>query len=258
MGETGPGAGTLDRAILILSHLATMHEASIAELAEAADTTRSTAYRLVARLHTWGLVQPHETEPGHWIVGTEALRLGLSVLQRSRVAHAAPEPLRYMVELTGETCGLAIASGTSMIFVHREPGPRPSPASFRVGGVRPMHCSSVGKAYLAALPEQDLARLLPRLRLTQETPASLVGRAHLERDLALTRRRGWSIDAGETTTATGACGAAVLDEAGRPVAAISASGPLPRIRRRADELGPVVAATAAVISRRLGFQTSHP
>lgn len=105
MGEAGPGAGTLDRPGLIPRHLATVLEAPIAEVTEAAgpaETTRSTAYRLGARLHAWGLVKPHKTEPCQWPRGWRT-------------------------------------SDTPLL---------------------------TGNAYLAALPAQDLARLLPRLRLT--------------------------------------------------------------------------------------------
>ena len=38
----------------------------------------------------------------------------------------------------------------------------------------------------------------------------------------------------------------------RVVAAISVTGPADRVRARADQLGPLVADTAAAISRRLG------
>ncbi|MFD7713142.1 IclR family transcriptional regulator [Streptomyces sp. NPDC059786] len=248
-----PGAGILDRAMLILRYMATAHEATAADLAEAASISRSTAYRIAHRLEAWGMLQPHH-EPGRWIVGPEALRLGVSVLQRSQVAHVAAEPLHHLSDLTQETTGLAVRIDRTMVFVHRNPGPRPSPISSRIGAVRPLHCTAVGKAWLAALPEEELGAVLLGLPLEKHTPATLVARAVLERDLALVRRRGWSLDNGEINTATAACGAVVLDDQGRPIAAISASGPIGRVARRAEQIGPVVASTAALISRRLGYQ----
>ncbi|MFE3830918.1 IclR family transcriptional regulator [Streptomyces sp. NPDC059092] len=248
-----PGAGILDRAMLILRYMATAHEATAAELAAAASTSRSTAYRLAHRLESWGMLQPHR-EPGRWVVGPEALRLGLSVLQRSQVAHVAPEPLHHLADLTRETTGLAVRLDRTMVFVHRRPGPRPSPVSARVGAVRPLHCTAVGKAWLAALPEGELDGILRSLPLVKHTPATLTSRSVLERDLLLARRRGWSLDSGEVNTATAACGAAVLDAQGVPIAAISASGPIGRVARRAADIGPVVASTAALISRRLGYE----
>ncbi|MBA2813886.1 IclR family transcriptional regulator [Streptomyces sp. KM273126] len=248
-----PGAGILDRAMLILRYMATAHEATVADLAGAASTSRSTVYRLAHRLEAWGMLQPHH-EPGRWVVGPEALRLGLSVLQRSQVAHVAPEPLRHLADLTQETTGLAVRLDRTMVFVHRQPGPRPSPVSARVGAVRPLHCTAVGKAWLAALPAEELGDVLLGHPLEKHTPATLNSRSVLERDLALVRRRGWSLDNGEVNTATAACGAVVLDGQGRPIAAISASGPIGRVARRAEQIGPVVASTAALISRRLGYQ----
>lgn len=241
--------------MMVLRHLATSQTASASEIAEAASTSRSTAYRLAERLTSWGFLQP-DSAPGRWTVGPEGLRLGLAALARSNVAHVAPEPLRHLADLTQETAGLAIAVDATMIFVHREPGPRPSPVSTRVGATRPVHSTAVGKAWLAALEPVQLRAMLRRVRLAKQTPATIVTRADLERDLDLTRRRGWSIDHGEMNPATAACGAVVRDQSGAAIAAISVSGPVARVNRSLDRLGPVVAQTADLISRRLG-QHSH-
>lgn len=246
-------AGSLDRALLVLRYMATAHEATAAEIAGATGISRSTVYRLAARLAHWGLLQPHP-DPGSWTVGPEALRLGLSVLQHSRIAQVAPGPLRHLAELTQETTGLAVRLDAAMVFMHREPGPRPSPVSAQVGAVRPLHCTAIGKAWLAALSDQELDAVLTGLPLQKHTPATITSRATLQRDLMLVRRRGWSLDNGEVNSATAACGAVILDASGRPAAAISASGPIGRIMRRPDRIGPVVVSTAALISRHLGYE----
>lgn len=244
-----PG-GSVDRALAVLRHMAGAHEASASEIAEVAGTSRSTAYRIADRLTAWGFLQPSE-EAGRWVVGPEAVRLGLSVITRSRLARTAPDLIRTLMELTGETSGLAIPLNDTMVFLHRELGPTPSPASTQIGTTRPMHCTAVGKAWLSALTGKRLDEALAGLTLTRHTPATITDLVALRQELEEARHRGWAVDSGELSPAIGSCGAPVLDASGLPVAAVSIWGPLARVRSHRDRLGMLVASTAGAVSRRL-------
>ncbi|CAM5693213.1 IclR family transcriptional regulator [Streptomyces canus] len=244
--------GPLDRGLAVLRHMAGAHEATATEIANAAGTSRSTAYRLAERLTSWGFLQLAD-EPGRWVLGPEALRLGLSVLSRSQVAQTAPELVRHLMELTRETAGVAIPLHDTMVFVHRELGPLPSPATTQVGTTRPIHCTAVGKAWLAGLPGPRLAEVLDRLRLRAYTATTITTLPALERELAATRRRGWAVDDGEMNPSTGACGAAVFGPDGQPVAAVTVWGPHERIVHRMARIGPVVASTAEALTLRLAW-----
>ncbi|MFK0113006.1 IclR family transcriptional regulator [Streptomyces sp. NPDC091217] len=249
-------SGPLDRALAVLRHMAGAQEATATDIAAAAGTSRSTAYRLAERLTSWGFLQLAD-EPGRWMLGPEALRLGLAVLSRSQVAQVAPELVRHLMELTRETTGVAIPVHDSMVFVHRELGPIPSPATTRVGTTRPMHCTAVGKAWLAGLSGPRLAKVLEYLPLRAYTPATITTAAALGRELAVIRRRGWAVDDGEMSPSLGSCAAAVFGPDGEPVAAVSVWGPRTRITRRLERIGPVVASTAEALTLRLGRSTDR-
>ncbi|OAH13949.1 IclR family transcriptional regulator [Streptomyces jeddahensis] len=242
--------GPLDRALAVLRHMAGAHGATATEIAEVAGTSRSTAYRLAERLTAWGFLALAD-EPGRWEIGPEALRLGLSVLSRSQVAQAAPELVRHLMELTRETCGVAIPLRDTMVFVHRELGPMPSPATTQLGTTRPIHCTAVGKAWLSGLSEPQLADVLGRLWLRAHTPNTITTVSALERELDLTRRRGWAVDDGELSRSTGSCAAVVFGPDGQPAAAVSVWGPRARIVQRMGRIGPVVASTADALTVRL-------
>ena len=139
-----------------------------------------------------------------------------------------------------------------MIFVYRERGPQAVSVSAEVGARRPLHCTAVGKACLAALPDTERRTILRRITLTAYTPRTITSRSVLEAELADVHRRGWSSERREFSAAA-ACGAAVLDHAGRAVGAISAAGPAERIKRIFARIAPIVASTAEAISRRLGY-----
>ena len=87
------------------------------------------------------------------------------------------------------------------------------------------------------------------------TPRTLADEAALEDDLERTRQRGYAIDEEEYEEGIGCVGAAVLGHDEKPLAAISVSAPIARLRRVGlDEIGGRVAAQALALSRELGYQ----
>ncbi|HSD59775.1 MAG TPA: IclR family transcriptional regulator C-terminal domain-containing protein, partial [Burkholderiales bacterium] len=77
--------------------------------------------------------------------------------------------------------------------------------------------------------------------------------ARLADELSATRQRGFALDDEEHAIGLRCAAAAIVDEEGRPLGAISISGPAARLsRERLLELGARVAREAASITRELG------
>jgi DNA-binding IclR family transcriptional regulator len=96
-------------------------------------------------------------------------------------------------------------------------------AELDVGGSQPLNLGAAPRALLAF----DEDRLLPPLLkdgLIQRTEYTLVDPAELRRDLAETRRRGYSISDEDVTAGIGAIGAPILGADGVAVAALSFGG----------------------------------
>lgn len=245
-------ASALDRSLSILDFLATTRGATTGEIAAAVRVSRSTTYRLVERLRQRGYVD----DIGHagvWHLGPAAARLALAAVQSSDVAQIAPEYLRMLVQQTRESVNLGVPRGTEMVFIYRDKGPQTVAVHGDVGARRPMHCTSVGKAYLAALPEDERERVLSKIVYHRFTPHTITTREALDEEIRRTIERGWSEDHGEIDPSSTCCGAAIRDNMGRPVAAISVAGVTDRISPELSRIGAVVASTAEAISRRLGY-----
>lgn len=245
-------ASALDRSLSILDYLATTRGATTGEIAAAVRVSRSTTYRLVERLRQRGYVD----DIGHtgvWHLGPAAARLALAAVQSSDVAQIAPEYLRMLVQQTRESVNLGVPRGTEMVFIYRDKGPQTVAVHGDVGARRPMHCTSVGKAYLAALPKEERDQILSKMVYHAFTPKTITSRKELEEEIQRTIDRGWSEDRGEIDPSSTCCGAAIRDNMGRPVAAISVAGVTDRISPELSRIGAVVASTAEAISRRLGY-----
>src|SRR5262245_24597693 len=250
--EADVPVGTLERGLSILRFFKTSPDAAIPEVAEALKLSRSTTYRIAERLRDLGFLEVNPTT-NRWRLGREAVQLGVAALQSTDVMQAAPELLRALLQMAGEAVNLAVFDSDSMVLLYREQGPQSVTISSRLGSHRPMHASSLGKAFLAAMQDAERRVLLGRIVLKRYTPATITSAAALDKEIAEIRGRGYAFDRGEFEPTLACAAAAVFDHRRLPVAAISVSGPAERVAPQLERIGSLVADTAKAISARLGF-----
>jgi IclR family acetate operon transcriptional repressor len=251
-GRPGERSGTLERGLRLLQFFAAAGEATPAEAAKATGLSRSATYRIADRLRGWGFLELNPATEALRL-GSEAVRLGMAALTSLEVTRVAPPHLRALADRTQETVNLAVVDGDAVVYIHKE-GTLAVKMSAQLGARRPLHCTALGKAYLAALPPRELEARLAGLELARFTAATVTDPAALGAEIDRVRRRGWAADEEEVEEGVYCLGAAVRDHRQLPVAAISIAGPAYRVRARADQLGVLVAETAAAISRRLGHR----
>ncbi|WP_368680687.1 IclR family transcriptional regulator (plasmid) [Rhodococcus opacus] len=249
--QLGPGAGALDRGLAILTYLTRVRTCTTPELADALGLSRSTTYRLVERLRDSGWLV--DDSSGHLRLGPAAASLASAAIASTNLKDAAVPALHELLTLTQETVSLAVPNELSMVFVHRERGPRPVGVSAELGTSRPLHCTSVGRAYLAALPAEQRDNVIDALIRSPQSPVDETNVASLREELERTRQRGWSQDAREFDPSSCCCGAAIFDHTGQPIAAISVAGVAERMEGVLADIGPLVRKTAASISATLGY-----
>ncbi|TQS45253.1 IclR family transcriptional regulator [Cryptosporangium phraense] len=233
--------GALDRGLGILRLLAQHRRLSVPEIADALGLSRATAYRLVDRLRDEGWLIS-EGHGGPVRLGPTAAQLAAAAIESVNLRDVAIPVLRELVAETGETANLAVPNGTEMVFLAREQPLRTVSVAAHPGSTRPFHNTSVGRAYLAALPAARLDDLLAGL----EAPG-------LREKLDVVRVRGWSDDRREYDPSSCCCGAAIRDHTGEPVGALSVAGVAERMDPVIDQIGPRVRDAAARISASLGF-----
>ena len=252
-GRPDERSGTLERGLRLLQFFAAAGEATPAEAAKATGLSRSATYRIADRLRGWGFLEANPATEALRL-GSEAVRLGMAALASLEVTRLAPPHLRRLADQTKETVNLAVVDGNEVVYIHKEEGTLAVKMSAQLGSRRPLHCTALGKAYLAALPPGELEARLAGLELTRFTDATITDPAALGAELERVRRRGWAVDDEEVEEGVYCLGAAVRDHRRLAVAAISVAGPAYRLRARADQVGAQVAETAAAISRRLGHR----
>lgn len=257
-GEAGPlshkplvGTAALQKAFDLIDIIGgSTGFTSLAELMRRTGMPRATLYRMLAALSARGLIRHDPTTQGYCL-GFHLIELAQNVWSRNDLVSVAATELRRLRDMTGETSYLAVLHEGSVRSLGRFDGAHSRRSSAALGANKPLHCTSQGKAILSHMSQAQVRALLrdPLQRFTDRTITD-IGQllAHLE----ITQARGFATDDEEIRNDTRCVGAAILDPAGYPIAAISVAGPSFRITsERAAQLGPELAAAAERISSEL-------
>ena len=253
------GTGALEKALDVLDAIGRSPAGlSQAELAQQLALPRTTLYRLLGSLSARGLLRRDPLR--------RVYCLGLRCFEYARTAYAMPDlvaaaaaELRALRDMTGETTYLAALDGLEVVALERCDGAHSQRSNSAPGQRKPLHCTSQGKAILAALPAAERDALVRDLPLTAVTPRSITDRRRLQAELRLTATRGWSIDDEEIVPGVRCCGAPIVDADGRVRGAISVAGPVFRLTmERLQLLGPEVAESARRIGAQLAAGPARP
>jgi len=215
---------SLRKALTILNVIANAERSlTIAEIALRCGIARPTAYRLVQTLIVEGHVM-QDRQDARIAIGFAVLPLAASLLDRNRMRVEALPHLQALAQKTGERANLGILHRDRVLYLAGVEKPALPTIYSRFGKTAPAHCSSLGKAILAHLPEPELRALFERTPLTAHTPASIVSRAALMKELAETRTRGYAVDRAEHVPGSCCVAATIFGARHDPVGAIGLSG----------------------------------
>ena len=225
---------------------------TLTDVAQMVGLAPSTAHRLLTTLQQERFVRFDAT--AHlWQVGVEAFIIGNAFVRTRDVVAMARPYLRRLMEEGGETANLYLEQDGEAICMAQVECRQMMRAIARPGGRVKMHCSGAGKAMLGWLPEAEFARVIREHGLKRFTDRTLDTPTRLRRDLKDVRERGYAIDDEEHAVGLRCVAAPVFDEHGRPVAALSLSGPGARIdETRLANIGRLTARIAGEFSAELG------
>jgi IclR family transcriptional regulator, KDG regulon repressor len=246
---------SVDRAVRILDLLAEEGSLSLAGLAEKLGAPKTTVLDIVRTLEARGMVH-RDADSGSYSLGLHTIELGYAAVSTFGIRRIVAPVLQALNARLDETVHLTVLDEDQVLYVDCYESTKRL-RTYSVIGIRgPLHCTSVGKAILAWLPDERRERLIETIEYTPFTANTITGPAGLRDELAETRRRGYSIDDVEHEEGVRCVGAPVFDHRGDVVASISVSGPTQRVR---EEIVPDLARTltdaAAEMSRRLGFKS---
>ncbi|WP_323149771.1 IclR family transcriptional regulator [Pseudomonas oryzihabitans] len=203
---------------------------NLAEVAEAAAMTKSSAQRMVVTLEALGYLRK-QTRTRRYQLTPRVLELGFNYLEAHPLIEVANPFLAELARLTGETCCLTEPVGEEMVYVARFLSAGFVPVHMPIGSRVPQYCTGSGRAYLSALPEVEAREQLERMDRRTHTPATLTAVADILKNLEQTRQQGYAVNAEELFLGDMTLAAPIIDGRGRPVAAVHVVAPTSRWNR---------------------------
>lgn len=227
---------TVDRIAAILELAASEPEGgvSLGTLAAEIGAPKSSTHGFVSGLVAVGYLVERDRR---YVIGPGP-KLIFGERSASPVATLAAAELRTLHVATGETALLGVRAGYSIIYTDQVESDHPLRYSAPLFSRRPLFTTSMGRALLADLSEDEV------LKLVRGADDDAVDPDALLQELAQIQRRGYALNRGATITGITALGAGVRDSSGQFCAALAVNGPTDRMESRLESYGTLLCEAA--------------
>lgn len=193
------------------------------DIAKILGLSRSTAFRLIYTLETFGFLERLPDDAG-FRPTSAVLRLGYAYLASLDIIEIAEPTLRRLRDRTNAAVHLARLEGREVVYLSRFVSNGRLTSNIQVGGRLPAHATSLGRALLLGLDEAALETLYRDAPMSAHTPHTATTVEALKAQLAEDRARGYVMGRGIFEAELDTVAAPVTGRDGTPVAAISIVG----------------------------------
>lgn len=244
----------LDRALTILEVLAESKKGlSLSQLTRSLGWPKSSTHCLLLTLERRGYLHRNE-QTGQYMFGLKLFGLANIALSGIELREQAAPFLQALMERTRLTVHMAILERDEAVLIDKVEPPGLFKLATWIGKRMDVHCTGVGKALIAYLPEEELDRLIKEHGLPRHNENTIVSPRRLKEALARIRQLGYSVDDEEDELGLRCIGAPIFNREGQVIASISVAGTTAQIHlENLGKSAQQVKQTALAISRQLGF-----
>jgi IclR family transcriptional regulator, pca regulon regulatory protein len=199
-------------------------EMTLSEIAQVSGLDPGTTFRLLNTLTSRGYVE-RLSEKKQFRLTLKVLDLGFRAISRQSISELARPVLHSLVSEVHEAASLGTLEGSDILYVERvRAGQDRLGVEIRIGSTIPAHCSAIGQAILAFLPEAQLAEVRSRQSRSADLPPVSISDEDLAMALRAVRNDGYCLRDSYFGNGLRVLAVPVLDNDGRPLAAISVTG----------------------------------
>jgi IclR family transcriptional regulator, KDG regulon repressor len=220
------------------------------EVANAVPFARTTVHRILYSLEKLGYVQKDEIK-SHYQLAAKFFELTGPVIHFRRLQSVSKSVMQNLLLRFGETINLGVLEDGQVAYIEV----LQSPSALRIAAIpgerNPVHCTSLGKAMLAFLPDKEVDAILERHPMVKRTPKTITQKKHLLEHLASVRERTVAFDMEENLAGVVCVAAPIFDQSGRAIAGISVSGPATRMEPKLTQIQDEIRSSAQTLSRLL-------
>lgn len=235
----------------VLELLSDNEALTVTRVAKLMNVNRATSHRFLSTLKELGYVDKDDSS--RYYLTTKVIELGMRVLDRFEIRKIAHPFLQELSAKFNETINLGYFNGEEVLTIDKIDSTEILRMDAGIGGREPAYCTSLGKAILAFLPENQLEGYLQRTELTPFTPNTVVSIEKLKSELNHIKENGYAIDDEELSVGLRCVGAPLFSHSGQGLYAISISGPSIRMgSKRMAEMQRELSKICENLSGKLG------
>lgn len=252
-------SASLDTGLAILQTFNGQPERGIANIADELDLSRSTVHRYAITLVALGFLE--QTSKRKYRLGIKGYNIGRARLDSHPLcAHAGPH-LRELRSEVSFTVTVAILDTEWVRVLERLAGYRGhARLGLTVGAATrlPAHCTGLGKALLANLPESESHAIVRGLTLHRAGPKAITRKGELHRELAQIRDVGFAVEDEELAAGVLSIAAPIRDR-DQLLGAVDVCAPVSLIDRNAliERCGPHLLTASERIASALNTNQSQ-
>ena len=248
---------TLNEAIRILDKLSEHDQLSLTQIASITNMNKSSAYRLLTDLMDNELVDK-DSNSKMYRLSMGLLRYRPTLLNNKNLVIIAKPFLAEIVASTGECAQLSVPTHRySIMTVDIQNSRGFINLSESIGTEDPLHCTAIGKAYLAFLDSHQRDVIIDQIELKRYAINTIVTKKDLITSLDRIKEVGYAFDDQEMIDGIRCIASPVLDYIRYPIASIGITGPSSRIDiSEVENYGNIIKDVAFRLSQKLNCPTN--
>ena len=168
---------------------------SLKAITEQTGIPKSTAFGLLATMRDYDMVA--QQADGRYTLGLGVFELGCRVSRSWDISAVARPYMEHLAEEVRASAMLSICEGRSVMTIDQVEARDDLRVVSDTGARLPLHCTSQGKIFLAAMDAQQARRVLSQQELTAFTPHTMTDAEQLLQQLEQIRADGYAVENGE-------------------------------------------------------------
>jgi len=218
-----PSVPALENGLRALELLAQSRSGlSLAEMTRQLSIPKSTAHCLLLTLERCGYL--NRNERNRYLFGLKLFSLANMALSSLELREKAAPFLKSLMARTRLTAHLAVLENHEAVLIDKAEPIGVLKLATWLGKRMEVHCTALGKALIAWLPEEEVDAMLRERGLPRHNDNTISSVRRLKEDLARVRKQGFALDDEEDEIGARCVSAPVFADAGKVLAAVSVSG----------------------------------
>lgn len=230
-------------------------ELSFTEIVKSTGLGTTNTHKLLKTLVSLNcLAQSNNGKP--YRLGPKLFELGSQYIAQLNLCRLATPYLLKLAEESEQTVYLCIEDKGEALCLERIDGPSPVKiTALQTGGRLPLHTGAAPLVLLSSMKDQEIVRIMKAKGFRKLTEHTIQDMDQLLEEVKRVRKRGYSISRQDVTIGVASFGAAIRDDLGKVVGAISIGGLILHYKgNRKEYLLNLLKETALAISKELGHK----